>query len=65
MAPEEHDRIVPGEGCQLPGVHGLVEAEHDEAEAPVIAPLVEEGPQAPVQSAAMGMSAPASAPNRL
>ena len=37
---------MPGEG-PAPGVRGLVEAEHDETEARVVAPFVEEGAQTP------------------
>ena len=38
---------MPGEGCQLPRVRGPVQAEYDEAEARVVAPLVEYGLQTP------------------
>ncbi len=36
---------MPGEERQLPGVCGLVQAEHDEAEARVVSLLLEGGPQ--------------------
>ena len=36
---------MPGEGRQLPGVRGLIKAEHDQAEARVVSPLLEESQQ--------------------